>query len=106
MGNADQPRRFNIDPITAEVIGSFFMAVADEMGATLVKTAYSPNIKERGDCSTAAFDAAGQTVAQAPRVPIHLGSMLGLVEQVRKRYPPEEIRPGDMFLANDPWSAS
>ncbi len=93
-----------IDLITAEVIGSFFMAVADEMGATLVKTAYSPNMKERGDCSTAVFDGAGQTVAQAPRVPIHLGSMLGLVEQVRKRYPPEEVRPGDMFLANDPYT--
>lgn len=93
-----------IDPITAEVIGSFFLAVAEEMGATLVKTAYSPNIKERGDCSTAIFDAAGQTVAQAPRIPIHLGSMLGLVDEVRRRYPADQIRPGDMFLANDPYS--
>jgi N-methylhydantoinase B len=100
-GKTDKP---GIDPITAEVIGSFFMAVAEEMGATLVKTAYSPNIKERGDCSTAIFDAGGQTVAQAPRIPIHLGSMLGLVDEVRRRYPPEEIRAGDMFVANDPYT--
>lgn len=93
-----------VDPITAEVIGNYLMGVAEEMGAALIKTAYSPNIKERGDCSTAIFDAAGRTVAQAPRIPIHLGSMLGLVQEIRSRYAPGSIRPGDMFLANDPYT--
>jgi N-methylhydantoinase B len=91
-----------VDPITAEVIGSALAAVAEEMGVTLVRTAFSPNIKERGDCSTAIFDAAGHTAAQAPRIPIHLGSMLGLVAEVLRRYP--SIGPGDVFMANDPYT--
>jgi N-methylhydantoinase B len=93
-----------IDPITAEVIGSYLATVSEEMGATLVKTAFSPNIKERGDCSTAIFDIKGQTVAQAPRIPIHLGSMLGLVQEVVRHYPLDTLRPGDMFIANDPYT--
>lgn len=94
----------SVDPITAEVIGNYLGAVAEEMGVTLVKTAFSPNIKERGDCSTAIFDAAGRTVAQAPRIPIHLGSMLGLVAKVLERYAIDTLRAGDVFIANDPYS--
>jgi N-methylhydantoinase B len=93
-----------IDPITTEVIGNLLMAAAEEMGATLIKAAYSPNIKGRADCSTAVFDRHGQVVAQAHRIPIHLGSMLGLLEEVLKRFPLTAMRPGDMFLANDPYT--
>ena len=74
------------------------------MGATLQRTAFSPNIKERADCSTAIFDAQGQVIALAQRVPIHLGSMVGAVDEILKRYPRSEIRPGDMFVANDPYN--
>jgi N-methylhydantoinase B len=74
------------------------------MGATLMRTAFSPNIKERADCSTAIFDRAGQVIALAQRVPIHLGSMVGAVDEILKRYPEPEIRPGDMFVANDPYN--
>ena len=93
-----------MDPITTEVIGNLLMAVAEEMGATLIKTAYSPNIKARNDCSTAVFDRRGQVIAQAHRIPIHLGSMLGLLEEVLRRFPLASMRPGDMFLANDPYT--
>lgn len=96
--------RTPLDPVTTEVIGSLVMAVAEEMGATLIKTAYSPNIKERADCSTAIFDAAGQVIAQAPRIPIHLGSMLGTVEEIVKRHPLDSLRPGDVIIANDPYN--
>ena len=93
-----------VDPIKAEVVARFLLATAEEMGATLMRTAFSPNIKERADCSTAVFDATGQVVALAQRVPIHLGSMVGAVEEILKRYPRAGIRPGDMFIANDPYN--
>ncbi|MDP6884462.1 MAG: hydantoinase B/oxoprolinase family protein, partial [Rhodospirillales bacterium] len=66
-----------IDPITTEVIAHRFNATAEEMLATLVKTAYSPNIKERRDCSTATFDANGIVLALGTSSSIHFGSMLG-----------------------------
>jgi N-methylhydantoinase B len=93
-----------IDPITLEIIGNMLLSVAEEMGITLVKTAYSTNIKERKDCSTAIFDAQGQMIAQAEYVPMHLGSMLSVVGEVLKKFPKESIRPGDMFVTNDPYS--
>jgi len=93
-----------VDPIRAEVVARHLLASAEEMGATLMRTAFSPNIKERADCSTAIFDAAGQVVALAQRVPIHLGSMVGAVDAIRARFPADEIRPGDMFIANDPYN--
>ncbi|MCC6532823.1 MAG: hydantoinase B/oxoprolinase family protein [Burkholderiales bacterium] len=93
-----------VDPIRAEVVARHLLASAEEMAATLMRTAFSPNIKERADCSTAIFDAAGQVVALAQRVPIHLGSMVGAVDEIRARFKPEEIRPGDMFAANDPYN--
>lgn len=92
------------DPIKAEVIARFLLATAEEMGATLMRTAFSPNIKERADCSTAIFDARGEVIALAQRVPIHLGSMVGAVDEILKRFPVAEIQPGDMFVANDPYN--
>ena len=97
-------RAARVDPIQAEVVARFLLATAEEMGATLMRTAFSPNIKERADCSTAIFDAAGQVVALAQRVPIHLGSMVGAVDAIRARFAPEQITPGDMFAANDPYN--
>lgn len=94
----------DVDPITAEVVARQLLSIAEEMSATLMRTAFSPNIKERADCSTAIFDADGRVVAQAQRVPIHLGSMIGAVEAIRARYREDEIRPGDMFAANDPYN--
>jgi N-methylhydantoinase B len=94
----------SVDPIKAEVVARFLLATAEEMGATLTRTAFSPNIKERADCSTAIFDRAGQVIALAQRVPIHLGSMVGAIDEILKRYPEPEIRPGDMFIANDPYN--
>ena len=92
-----------IDPITVEVLRNAFMSIAEEMGVGLMRTSYSANIKERRDCSCAIFDADGATIGQAEHIPVHLGSMLGIVENVRKKYPLEEIKPGDMFIANDPY---
>ena len=93
-----------LDPVTTEVIGRHVLAAAEEMGVTLMRTAFSPNIKERNDFSTAIFNARGEVVAQAEHVPIHLGSMIGAIESLQQRFPVNEIKPGDMFLANDPYN--
>ena len=93
----------SVDPITLEVIGNALMAASEEVAASLIRTAYSSNIKERADCSVAVFDGRGRLIVQAEHIPIHLGSMLGIVENIAKRFGPEEIRPGDVFIANDPY---
>jgi N-methylhydantoinase B len=93
-----------VDPVRAEVTARFLLATAEEMGATLMRTAFSPNIKERADCSTAIFDRSGEVIALAQRVPIHLGSMVGAVAEILTRYPEKQILPGDMFMANDPYN--
>ncbi|MGI6169689.1 MAG: hydantoinase B/oxoprolinase family protein [Christensenellales bacterium] len=93
-----------IDGILLEVINNTFMSIAEEMGAVLIKSAYSTNIKERKDCSCGIFDAQGNTIAQAEHIPMHLGSMLEMVSEINKHYSPEEILEGDMFIANDPYN--
>lgn len=90
-----------VDPITVEVIGSAFSSIVEEMGTALIRASYSTNIKERRDCSTILFDRHGRTLAQAEHIPIHLGSLMGMVEEVLRRYPLESLDPGDMFIGND-----
>jgi N-methylhydantoinase B len=92
------------DPILTEVVARSLTLASEEMGATLIALAFSPNIKERWDCSSAIFDASGNVIAQANRVPLHLGSMIGAIEALLEKYPLERIQPGDMFLANDPYN--
>ena len=101
---ASRRRAALVDPIQAEVMARYLLATSEEMAATLMRTAFSPNIKERGDCSTAIFDRHGEITALAHRIPMHLGSMVGAVAEILKRYGPDEIRPGDMFMANDPYN--
>ena len=98
------PNNSPIDAVTLEVLSNRLLAVSEEITAALIRTSYSTNIKERRDCSTAVFDAAGQMIAQAESLPMHLGSLLGVVEATLKKYPKETLRPGDMFLTNDPYS--
>jgi N-methylhydantoinase B len=93
-----------VDRVTLEVIGSALLTAAEEMGAALIRASYSTNIKERRDCSTAIFDARGRVVAQAEHIPMHLGSLLGTVEEILRRYPFRDLAPGDMFIVNDPYA--
>lgn len=88
---------------TTEIISSALNACTREMLASLIRTAYSPNIKERGDCSTAICDIRGRTLSLAANAPAHLGATLRLVPQILTRFPIEELQPGDVFLANDPY---
>jgi N-methylhydantoinase B len=88
-----------------EIIASGLESAAAEMCASLIRTAYSPNIKERADCSTAICDMAGRTLSLFTHAPAHLGSTLLLVAAVLERFPAETLRPGDVFFANDPYIA-
>ena len=92
-----------LDPIVVEVIGNHLLAIAEEMEVILVKSSFSTNIKERRDCSTAIIDQAGEVIAQGQHNPMHLGAVAGIVREIRRRFPREEIRPGDVFVANDPY---
>jgi N-methylhydantoinase B len=89
---------------TDEVIANGLGAVADEMLAGLIRAAYSPNIKERADCSASVFDANGQTVATASPAPLHLGALDGLVATLRHRVRTDGVQPGDVWIGNDPYA--
>jgi N-methylhydantoinase B len=89
-----------IDPVTLEILRNQLESVATEMGHVLIRGAYSPNIKERQDCSTALFDASGRMVAQAEHIPVHLGAMPDAVDIVLGKDP----KPGDVFIVNDPFA--
>lgn len=93
-----------IDPVTVEIVGNLILSIAEEMGVAIIKSAYSTNIKERRDISTAIFDPDGNMVAQAEHVPMHLGSLLGIVKEIYKKYPRQEIKSGDMYMGNDPYN--
>ena len=92
-----------VDPILAEVVANLLLSVSDELGLAMITASHSPNVRERRDCSTCIFGPEGQIIAQAPFVPMHLGSMVGLIGEVLKRFPKDTLKPGDMFLANDPY---
>jgi N-methylhydantoinase B len=88
-----------LDPIALQVLIGGLRAACEEMGAALIRSAYSANIKERHDCSTALFDAGGELVMQAEHIPVHLGSMPDAVATVLG----EEQRPGVAWILNDPY---
>ena len=88
-----------LDPVTLQVMANALRAVAEEMEAALVRSAFSPNIKERRDCSTALFDAEGRMVVQSASIPVHLGAMPEAVEAVRAR----GAVPGEVWVVNDPY---
>lgn len=94
-----------MDPITVEVVGAGLRSIVEEMSETLVRAAFSPNIKERRDCTAALFDADGDVLAQDEGgSPLHLGSLIGIVGSIRGRVDDEEIREGDVFIGNDPYT--
>ena len=88
-----------LDAVELEIVRNQLESVAEEMGEVLIRGAFSPNITERRDCSTALFDADGRLVAQAEHIPVHLGAMPAAVDAVRERDP----RPGDVIALNDPF---
>jgi N-methylhydantoinase B len=90
----------SLDPVALQVVTGALRAACEEMGATLVRSAHSANIKERRDCSTALFDPAGEMVMQAEHIPVHLGAMPTAVQAVLHR----DHAPGRSWLLNDPFA--
>jgi 5-oxoprolinase (ATP-hydrolysing) len=90
------------DPVMLEVFNNLFMSIAEQMGATLANTAYSVNIKERYDFSCALFDPTGGLVANAPHVPVHLGSMSESIRTIIRLNP--DMKAGDVFVLNAPFN--
>ncbi|MDX3687959.1 MULTISPECIES: hydantoinase B/oxoprolinase family protein [unclassified Streptomyces] len=91
-----------VDPVMLEVFNNLFMSIAEQMGVRLENTAHSVNIKERLDFSCALFDADGNLVANAPHIPVHLGSMGESIKEVLRRNR-GTLRPGDVHAVNDPY---
>ena len=91
-----------VDPVLLEVFNNLFMNIAEQMGLQLQNTAYSVNIKERLDFSCALFDAAGHLIANAPHMPVHLGSMGESIQTVIRRNA-DTMQPGDVYVLNDPY---
>ena len=91
-----------VDPVTLEVFNNLFMSIAEQMGARLESTAQSVNIKERLDFSCALFDPDGNLIANAPHMPVHLGSMGTSIREVISRNA-DTMRPGDVYAINDPY---
>ncbi|MCH9808010.1 MAG: hydantoinase B/oxoprolinase family protein [Alphaproteobacteria bacterium] len=100
---AERQHETAVDPVMLEVFNNLFMAVAEQMGEALKLTAQSVNIKERLDFSCAVFDPDGGLVANAPHVPVHLGSMDASIETVIQQRR-EEMRPGDVYVLNAPYN--
>jgi 5-oxoprolinase (ATP-hydrolysing) len=92
----------HVDPVLLEVFNNLFMNIAEQMGLQLQNTAYSVNIKERLDFSCALFDAAGNLIANAPHMPVHLGSMGESIKTVIRENA-GKMAPGDVYVLNDPY---
>src|SRR5919204_4325081 len=93
----DRDENVNIE---LQILGSLLRAVADEMGAVLVRSAFSANIKERRDCSTGLFDERGRMIAQAEHIPVHLGAMPDAVAAVMTNDPQRD----EIWILNDPYT--
>jgi N-methylhydantoinase B len=96
-----RPNRGKVDPTRLEIFKNIFHSVAEEMGAALRRSAFSPNIKERRDYSCAVYDADGQVLAMGDHMPVHLGSMPASVAAARAAFP---LQAGDIALLNDPFA--
>ena len=93
-----------MDPASLQVLISRLTGVAEEMGAVLRRAAYSPNIKERADCSAALFTASGELLVQAEHIPVHLGSMPASVAAALAAFPAGSMKPGRQIILNDPFA--
>jgi 5-oxoprolinase (ATP-hydrolysing) len=92
-----------VDPVMLEIFNNLFMSIAEQMGSVLEKTAFSVNIKERLDFSCAIFDVEGELIANAPHMPVHLGSMSESIKTIIRRRS-GAMRPGDVYMLNAPYA--
>src|SRR4030081_2822482 len=93
-----------LDPAALQVLVSRLVGVADEMGAVLRRAAFSPNIKERADCSAALFSPDGELLVQAEHIPVHLGSIPASVQAAIDHMGYQQLRRGEQMILNDPYA--
>ena len=98
-----QPERDVLDPITVEVVRNKLDGIANEMELTLLKSSFSPIVKEGLDASASLFTIQGETLAQAIAIPIHLATLIPIVRTFLNKYPPESMKEGDIYVMNDPY---
>src|SRR5687768_4025938 len=92
-----------LDPITLEVVRHKLEGIANEMESTLLRSSFSPIVKEGLDASAALFTISGETLAQACSVPIHLATLIPIVETLLKEFPLGAMNDGDVYIMNDPY---
>lgn len=92
-----------LDPVDLEIARNRLESVAEEVGTTLIQTSYSPNIKDRRDCSAGVYGPTGELISQAEHIPLHLGLMPTLVRRALDEIGRDTLRPGDVLLTNDPY---
>ena len=102
-GDGHGDHEATLGPAALQVLISRLAGIAEEMGAVLRRAAFSPNIKERADCSAALFDAGGELLVQAEHIPVHLGSMPAAVAAAIDAFG-DEIEPGEQIVLNDPFA--
>jgi N-methylhydantoinase B len=93
------------DPIAMEVFSNRLLSITEDMAITMMRSSFSTQIKERRDFSVGLFDAKGRLLAQGTHIPLHLGSLMGAMHAVLRRYQTHEIEDGDSFICNDPYLA-
>lgn len=93
------------DAVAMEVFANRLLSITESMAINMMRSSFSAQIKERRDFSVGLFDGSGRLVAQGTHIPIHLGSLMGVVEGLLARWPRDQIRPGDAFISNDPYAA-
>jgi N-methylhydantoinase B len=105
MTSPDPSRIRLADPVAMEIFSNRLLTITEEMGNTLIRASFSPNIKERKDCSVALFDHRGRLISQASHIPMHLGSLSGGVATVLQHHALEDLSEGDVFMCNDAYLA-
>lgn len=98
-----QPREQGLDPITVEVVRNKLEGIASEMQQTLLRSSFSPIVKEGLDASASLFTVEGETLAQACAIPVHLGTLIPVVEKILELYPVAKMKAGDAFIMNEPY---
>ncbi len=97
------PPANRLDPITVEVVRNKLDGIANEMETTLLRSSFSPIVKEGMDASASLFTIEGETLAQALAIPIHLATLIPIVRTILKKFSPETMKPGDIYTMNDPY---
>ncbi|HEX5328154.1 MAG TPA: hydantoinase B/oxoprolinase family protein, partial [Acetobacteraceae bacterium] len=92
-----------LDPITVEVVRNKLDGIANEMEMTLLRSSFSAIVKEGMDASASLFALSGETLAQALAIPIHLATLIPIIRTMLDRFPPEQMRAGDIYTMNDPY---